>query len=1244
MTCRSGISFVLNGEEVTLDNPDPEMLLSEYIRIEAGLKGTKISCAQGGCGACTVLLASLNPPDGEALSYRPINSCLRPLMATDGYSVKTVEAIGSSKTGLHDVQKQIVKHNGSQCGFCTPGFVTSMYGLLQSNPAPTAQEVEDHFDGNLCRCTGYRPILDAFQALICHKTGQPCPGRAATLDIEELSLSACTSACPARPGLTDVTVSSGSGVAWMKLHALEDLYALLRLHPAEGAVRLVAGNTSVGVYAPPPAAILADVSQLAELRGAQATSQGLTVGAATTITDFVALLEAHASVSPSTFSPLAKFLKARVANQQVRNMGTVVGNLMVAHAHPAFVSDVATALAGAGATLTLAHAASSTDKRQVALLDFFQLSRQGLVVEALHVPAARSAARLLLFKIGARRVNAHSFVNAAFQLEVDPTTCAVTGAPVVVYGGVQLGGPHRAPTTEAYLSGKCITDAQVMEGALQRVREELLPVDAALGRAEYRTALVSAFLYKALLHLWPAAQLPPQLQSAVTDYVRPVSTGQVSFDTDPTEYPVSRPLHKNSLPLQATGEALYVDDVDYAQQLHAQLVLTTRANAAIDSIDASKALLAPGVRRFVGAKDIMKAGYCNSITEHEDVFTHARSSYYGQALGVIIADSKKHAEAAAKLVEVAYSDEQAPILTIADAVAANSFFEDSKRDLHIGSANAINDAEVVIEGEVGVGHQYHFHMETQRAVCVPGEDGGMAVHSSTQHPSLVQQVVATALGVAQHKVTVSVKRVGGAFGSKINRCVPVAMACALAADIVRKPVRLILSLDTNMQNVGGRSPYLCKYKVGATRAGKITAFHLRVFNNHGAHYDIDYPDMSTFLYFLDNVYKVPNWDVELICARTNLPACTYMRGPGYVESVFIMESMVEHVATALGLPPDQVRAANLYGEGDTSIMGQRLTNCNARLVYDTIKASSEYEERAKSVAAFNEGSRWVKRGLSLVLSKYGFAWADMQFMALVSIYPDGSVKILQTGCELGQGLEIRVTQVAAYTLGQVAEGGCPLDEIRLGATSTDVSIHGDCTGGSTTSELCAMAVQQACRLLVDRLKPVAALAAAARNGQRLAWAQLISSAVTAGVDLQARGRVHQGPSPDGDFQYMSYGASVTEAEVDILTGDTRLLRCDLLLDCGKSLNPAVDIGQVQGAYVMGLGYFLTEEFTYDNTSGQAAGEPPYGLANSAILAVRQAVAAGRAQQGDDTWLPLSAPATVEKVAAAAGVTSNLLKV
>ncbi|KAL3680391.1 hypothetical protein R1sor_023347 [Riccia sorocarpa] len=1185
------ISFVLNGKLVRVEDADPRMSLGDYLRNGEGLKGLKMVCRQGGCGSCTVLLSS--PEFGSvapnAPVHRTINSCLRPLCSVDGMVVTTIEGVGSSKTGLHPVQEELVKACGTQCGFCSPGMVMSMYGLLQGNSKPSQKEVENAIDGNLCRCTGYRPILDAFQTFsapsplgsgLCQgrNGGAGCAGQFSG-DIEDCGVQK-RGVCGGE--LTKLTCGKG-GTTWVRATSLSHLYMLLRSARCSGGVRMVRGNTSTGIYDPPKAKVLIDISRIPELSKISVTADKIIIGGAATITDLIVVLKSNLDRSP-TFKPLLKHLQ-KVAHPQVRNIGSVAGNLVLCNNHGDFPSDIATIFTAAGARVRLAMADTFGTEESVNLWEFFKVDLQGVVVLDIHLPYASAQSQFKSYKVALRNENSRPILNAAFRVELEQSTGNSINRPVIVYGGVKR-HPLRAFKTEAFLDGKCYYDMKVLNQAYSILSSEMV-FDLKLGRKEYKSTLLGSFFFKAMMSLRPAGSVPPRLRLAVDSIDRPISRGQVSYDEGDTAlYPVSKPYPKSSAALQASGEAVYVDDLNFAGELYATLVTATVSSGNIKKIDATRALAKKGVISFFSASSVAADGYCNLASEDEEVFASARVSFYGQAVGLIVATTKEMADSAAKLVDVTYADQKPPILSIEDAIAANSFFDERGVDFKTGSTEeAFKVADVVVEGQVSVGHQYHFHLETQRTVCVPGEDQSITVFSSTQYPALVHQCVSVGLNKPQHKVEVVVKRVGGAFGAKLNRCAPIAMACSYAADKLQKPVRLVLDLKTNMQTVGARSPYLCKYKVGAQKDGVIKAVHFQLYHNTGAHFDFEYPNMEETVNYMDSCYNIPNWSLEGKVCKTNLPAMTYMRGPVFVEMLFILETAVEHTAHVLSIRPEIVREVNMYVDGDRTPVNQLLPTCNVKDIFDTLKASSDFEKRTLDIETFNSSNQWVKRGMSMVPCKFVAYYEAQTQTAFVNVYPDGSIGVHGSGCEVGQGLDIKIAQVTAMVLGKLSKDGINPHDVRVNPTTTIIANNTASTGGSVTSELAAAAIQDACKQIAERLKVIAD-ALESQKGQKPTWQELIEEAVTQVVDLQARGRVSPGPGRDGPFQYLAFGAGVTEVEVDCLTGEVKVVRCDLLLDCGKSLNPVIDIGQIQGAYVQGLGYFLHEEFLFDRDSGK----------------------------------------------------------
>lgn len=347
----ASLKFEVNGKEVEVKKPNPQSILGDFLREEMGLKGLQMPCREGGCGACTVIISD---SQGEP---RPVNSCLRPLCSVDGMSVTTIEGVGSVKTGLSPLQKALVTHHATQCGYCTPGMVMSVHGLLKKNPNPSSQEVEDQIDGNLCRCTGYRPLLDAFQTFAC-ENGRNCNElnkRSSCLKLEHDMEDICDYGIP-RHTVKKLLISK-AGITWIRVLSLEDLYSVLRAYRHQGTLRMVRGNTSSGVYPKYFCDVFVDISQVPALLKTTVSNKGLCIGGGVTISDFMLLLKAHGDLS-SSYGPICQHL-ARVASPQVRNIASVAGNLMMAHEHPDFVSDIATILMAAETRLKICSAYSN---------------------------------------------------------------------------------------------------------------------------------------------------------------------------------------------------------------------------------------------------------------------------------------------------------------------------------------------------------------------------------------------------------------------------------------------------------------------------------------------------------------------------------------------------------------------------------------------------------------------------------------------------------------------------------------------------------------------------------------------------------------------------------------------------------------------------------------------------------------------------------------------------------------------
>ncbi|KAL2608710.1 hypothetical protein R1flu_027283 [Riccia fluitans] len=1339
-TVRSNLVFALNGERVELKDVDPQTSLLNYIRDETDYKGTKRGCGEGGCGSCVVMLSKYDPESKEVEEFT-INSCLAPVCSVDGCAVTTTEGFKHGKEP-HPVHTRLAGFHGSQCGFCTPGMAVTIATSLRKcarktkedggTAQPTSAEAERFIAGNLCRCTGYRPILDV------------CKSFASDVDIEDLGINTFWESSkdahsnkgsmkayqPEKDtkfpsflenetgeSLEVSSIRPGEERAWRSASSLTELFDMYRYERDEKKrdVHFVVGNTSSGVYKDFKPAVYIDISRIPELQRIRQTDSSLEVGAAVTLSK---LIENLVKIGGPVFAELAEHLK-KVANAHVRNRASVGGNLIMSQKY-GFASDVATILLGSGSRVTM-----SSDKDNTAMdLEEFLAGPplETNILQSIHIPSwekssDKESSKRVLFRTyrSSPRINGNavSSINAAF-LAVVQSSIPDGSKPAskvlqlrLAFGA--LGGPHaiQATKTEKYLNEKII-NVDVLSKAVRILREELSSYtkDDKLHTAEYRLSVGVGFLFQFFKPLITETDVdaPPSYLAGVNGEVDNGSTenggdtfavgngalmngsvgedsgvrsygksapktgrrngfiGKQSFPISNEFYPVSQPTGKFGAVLQATGEAVYVDDIPLPPgTLHAAFVSSKKALAKITALDASDALASPGAKSFVSVKDIPpngeNVGNILELTEARDpVFAEDTVGFVGHPLGVMVADSYEHALEAAKQVKVEYDETSVgkPVLTVEEAAAKNLF-----KTTHLSSLGNASVGEVLVKGdyrienvELFAGGQYYFYMETQTALAVPDEDDCITVYSSTQNPEALQLVLGAALGIPLHNIRVITRRLGGAFGGKNTKSHMIAVACALAAVKLKKPVRMTLDRNTDMEYCGGRHESKATYTVEFNKDGKITSLDSYVLMNGG--FADDYQDLMGLL--MEHSMRCYNWNswrhVTKIC-RTNLPTRSMMRAPGEVQGNFFAESIIEHVASFLGLDPAKVREVNLHTH-DSAIkfFGRKAAGGEVYFtlpkVWHRLKDSSNYEARKRSVRGFNQKNMWVKRGISIMPIVYQNL--QQPRLARVTIFADASVAVESGGTEMGQGLFTKVQQATAYGLsrlwGDKGAGKVPLSKIRIVQNDTISLANGGYTNAGTTSEGTCEAAVNACNILVNTLRPVL-LELQSKGTESPSWEAVVQKAKFQNLPLSAEG---QHSTTGFGTEYLVCGAAVSEVEVDVVTGGVTILQTDLIYDTGKSLNPAVDIGQIEGSFVQGVGYYVTEEVKWDengvlitngtwtykpptidniphqfnvellNTavepdrilSSKGAGEPPLLLATSVHNSIREAVRSARA--------------------------------
>ena len=1283
-------TFTLNGETVEVSAVSADTTLLDWLRA-SGRIGTKCGCAEGDCGACSVVLLDTDAQGRPA--WRAINSCIALLPMFAGRELVTVEGL-SRGSALHPVQAAMVKHNGSQCGFCTPGFVMSLFEGFHRAELRTHAQLADQLCGNLCRCTGYRPIRDAaLEAFAQRASGDHFSARLLE---------------PAAP-LTPLAYENNAQ-GFFRPVTLAELLHLKRDHP--DAV-LVAGATELGVLINKRNARfpqLISTEGVGELRAITATSEAWHLGAAATLTaieealsgDFKRGTPPSLAVRPAGIlpaapesvqagSPLAaqagslcskdaldgelpsfgKMLRL-FASRQIRSRATLGGNL--ATASP--IGDSAPVLLSLDASVVLA---SEAGERTVPLAEFFTAYRKTVmradeVIRTIVVPRV-AGRREEFFKVSKRREMDISTVAAAFCIGTDSSSGVVTHARIA-FGGVAP-TPARALGAERALIGRTIAEAH--SDVTAALRAAFTPIDDARGSAEFRRGLIVS-LWEKFVH----------------------GEAQEACDFAPGEWwsasDASRGLAHESAAGHVTGRAEYVYDTGQkCPMLEIWPVCSPHAHARIVRRNAEAARKVRGIHGVLLAEDVPGHNDVGVSRKDEILIADAEICFHGQVVAIVVGETLAACREAAALVEVEYEPLPA-ILTMADAVAANSFHTEPNHMRRGDVMAALAQSPHIIEDTFELGGQEHFYLETQAAWAEVDGDGNVFVSSSTQHPSEIQTIVAEVLHLPRNRVVVHAPRMGGGFGGKETQGNTWAAIVALAALKTGRPVRVQLDRDLDMQLTGKRHPFHATFRAGFDDDGKLLALKCDLISNGGWSLDLSMPVTDRAMFHIDNAYFIPNVEVSGRVAKTHVTSQTAFRGFGGPQGMLVIEEIMDRIARRLGLPPETVRERNLYhgsGETNTTHYGQEIGDNRIEAIWRQVMQTSDFAARREEIARWNAQHTTLKRGLAITPVKFGISFtytAYNQAGALVLIFRDGTVQVNHGGTEMGQGLHTKLLGIAMREL------GLPRERIRMMTTATDKVPNTSATAASSGSDLNGAAVQNACVELRTRLVPFAITLLRERFGSSadasdlrfenaavfstknpsdaLAFEEVVERAYMERTSLSATGfystpEIHwdRAAGKGRPFYYFACGVAVTEAEVDGCTGMSRVRRVDILHDVGNSLNANADRGQIEGGFVQGMGWLTSEDLrwsaqgvllshsasTYQIPAisdapadfrvalfksetqpqtvhgSKGVGEPPLMLAISVREAIRDAVA-GFAKGTRE--IRLASPATPEAVFAA----------
>uniref|UniRef100_A0A8B9GC73 Aldehyde oxidase 1 n=1 Tax=Amazona collaria TaxID=241587 RepID=A0A8B9GC73_9PSIT len=1238
------------------------------------------------------------------------NACLLPICCLYGAAVTTVEGVGSTKTRVHPVQERLAKCHGSQCGFCSPGMVMSIYTLLRNYPEPTPEQMTAALAGNLCRCTGYRPILDACKTFCKVRSSDNRNTRLCLLvhisnslpllvfflfkvstrlfSADEFQPLDPTQELIFPPELMRMAENQpkrtllfhGERMTWISPVSLDELLDLKVAHPK---APLVVGNTGVGpemkfrgVFHP----VVIAPARIPDLNVVKYMEDGLTLGAACSLSVVKDVLANAISEFPEektkVFCAVLQQLRT-LGGEQIRNVASLGGNIISRKS----TSDLNPILAASNCMLSLV---SRGKKRQIPLSDIFAGDGSNTVTPeeilvSVHIPHSKKGEYVFAFRQAPRRENALPIANAGMRVLFEEGTDIIKDLSIF-YGGAASTTVCAKQTCSA-LTGRHWNEQMLDEACRLILKEIAIPGSASGEKVDYKKTLIVSFFYRFFLEVLQSLNttvnsnnsllpfqdpchypgIPMEYRSVLEDFKTKMPQSVQIYQAKPNQSPqdpVGRPIMHQSGIKHATGEAVYIDDLPSVDgELFLSVVTSSRAHAKIISIDTSEALKVPGVFDIISAHDVPAT---NELL--------LPVICVGQIVCAVVADSDVHSKQAAAKVKIEYEALEPVILTIEEAIKHNSFFE-PKRKLEQGNVDqAFETVENITEGEIHIGGQEHFYMETQSVLAVPkGEDKEMDVYVSTQHPAFIQEMVAASLGVPANRIMCHVKRVGGAFGGKLLKSGLLASVAAVAANKTGKAVRLILSRGDDMLITGGRHPFIGKYKVGYMNDGRIRAVDVKYYINGGCTPDDSVASVS--LLKMDNAYKIPHLRCWAYACKTNLPSNTAFRGFGFPQSALVTETWIAEVADKTGLSPEKVREINMYKEKEQTHFKQKLDPQNLIRCWNECMEKSAYYSRKTAADEFNKQNYWKKKGIAIVPMKFPFGLGTpylSQAAALVHIYTDGSVLLTHGGIEMGQGIHTKMIQVASREL------NIPMSRIHFCETSTTTVPNACASAGSAGTDVNGMAVKDACQTLLSRLQPII------NKNPKGTWNEWIKEAFEQSVSLSATGYFRgYNDSMDWEkgegqpFTYFLFGAACSEVEINCLTGDHKNLRTDIVMDVGCSINPAVDIGQIEGAFVQGIGLYTMEELKYSpegvlctrgpdqykipavcdipeqfSVSLLSSSQNPYAiyaskgigeaglfLGCSVFFALRDAITSVRNERGLKTSFVLNSPLTAEQIRA-----------
>ncbi|ANB11129.1 xanthine dehydrogenase/oxidase [Sugiyamaella lignohabitans] len=1111
----------------------------------------------------------------------------------------------------------------------------SLYALLRNcyNRHPTQQEISEAFDGNLCRCTGYKPILDAANSFVegggivskengNAETNGTSTGSGGCCRMSNDQACACMRNQKSPNGFPlkehnfheQARGQSGSPVELIfppglkKFEPVPLFYGnerkvwfrpltkrqLLEIKDRYPKAKLVGGATEIQIEIKMKqmdynvSVFANDIDELKQFHYDE-ERKGVEFGANIDLSTLEHRLNEMTSLigteKSQIYQEIVKQLKY-FAGRQIRNVATPAGN--IATASP--ISDLNPVLVAADAVLTVESLSDGI--QEIPISKFFigyrkTLLPDGGIISKIFVPESLPQREVVrAFKQAKRKDDDIAIVTACLRLVVDKDF-KITKARLA-YGGV---APMtvRALKTEERLLGMEVSDStsdaiiSLSVNSLNNDDFKNITFGVPGGMAIFRRTLVTSFFYKFYQTVLQSFGFIRTLDGdAVEEVTRNFPIGKRDLDNAFEKKVLGKSNPHMSALKQVTGEATYVDDIPpFHKELFGVQVMSTRAHARIVSVDYSPIFEIDGVVGYANVDDIVskQANMWGHFEDgKEEFFADGNVRYIGQCIGLVVAKDRETAARGARAVVVEYEDIDPKVITIEDAIKYNSFFNLERKIVKGDVESAFQTAAHIVEGTTRIGAQEHFYLETHGCIAVPEEDNEMKIYTSGQAPNATQVSAAQVLGIPANRIVARVKRLGGGFGGKESRCCQISSIAAVAARKFKKPVRIILTRSEDMLTMGQRHPFLIRWKVGLDKNFRFIGLKSKLYANAGWSLDLTAGVVERALFHMDNCYDFQNCHFEGFACKTNTASNTAFRGFGGPQGMFGAESLIYEVAETLGIEPDTLRELNYFRPGSSTAYQQPMNeDFTVPLLAKQVKEQANFQQLRAEVDAFNKEHKWIKRGLAHVPTAFGVSFGALflnQAGALIHIYEDGSVLLAHGGTEMGQGLFTKMAMVAAEEL------DVPLESVFTSESATNTVANASPTAASASSDLNGMAVKDACDQLNKRLKPYRE-----KFGPEATMKELAHAAYFDRVNLSANGfyktpdigYVWGDPNPKPAFFYHTQGAAVSMVEVNTLTGDWSCLRTDIKMDVGRPLNQAIDYGQIEGAYIQGQGLFTMEE-------------------------------------------------------------------